>query len=79
MFISSILALADERPSLTDCALSDNSEGTVMDCAALEADDKLVFKSLRPFTVPSTAFCNAAVSTAIVLTASSSSPGDERK
>ena len=78
--ISSILELANERPSLTDCALDDKSEGTEIDCAALDAEDKLAFKLFKPLTVPSTAFCSAAVSTAIVLTASSSSaPGVERK
>ena len=74
-----MLELADDRPSLTDWAFDDKSVGTEIDWAALEADDKLEFKSLRPFTVPSTAFWRAAVSTAIVLTASSSSLGEERK
>jgi hypothetical protein len=45
----------------------------LIDAVAFEASEILEFSSERPLTVPSTAFCNAAVSTAIVLTTSSSS------
>ena len=62
-----------DSPWLKSSAFFSISVGTFIVAAAFDALEILELSSESPLTVPSTAYCKAAVSTPIVLTTSSSS------